>query len=215
MNVIKVFICYSDRDKLIAGQFKKLINSCTGFEVFLAHEDIKLSENFYKEIRKSLQSADLVLPIVSRNLLISSFANQEIGIALGTGRKFVSVSIDGTIPKGFLELYQASKCRVLNEDGIFGTISELFSLFIQHPKFRDQKRAMDCLSYALLNSDSWKTTSRIISLILITDKVVLFDKEQLAMIVKAVKNNHEVFGADYVLPNLKALLKNHYGIDLT
>jgi len=215
MDKIRIFACYSSKDKVFAGRLKYLFESCTGFEVFLAHDDLNYSEDFIKGIRKALQRSDILLALISKNFLVSSFANQEVGISLGVGRRIIPVSIDGTYPDGFLKNVHTCSCRDRSDDDeILKVINEIFSLFIQHPKFKSYlQRVLDCLVNSLKDSDSWKTTSRIISMILLTDKIA-FSKEQIEVIIDAIKSNHEVYKAGWVLPKLLLFLKNKYNVEV-
>ncbi|MFH0922600.1 MAG: toll/interleukin-1 receptor domain-containing protein, partial [Candidatus Micrarchaeota archaeon] len=82
-QVVSVFICYKDSpDKELAGKLKELFEKA-GTPAFVAHDDIRLGENWPDEVRKQLSYASVVVPIVSSDFTESACANQEVGFAEG------------------------------------------------------------------------------------------------------------------------------------
>jgi hypothetical protein len=103
------FISYQTIDKAAAGGLKEEL-SRIGITSFLAHEDIEVSEEWRTRILAELAIAELFICLLSENYLKSSWCVQESGIA--AFRKdllVVPLSLDGTIPMGFLGYMQSAR----------------------------------------------------------------------------------------------------------
>jgi len=105
---MRAFLSYQTGDKIVAGRVGKLFESL-GITVFMAHEDIGVSEEWRLQILKELSSADLFVPILSERYFPSVWCTQESGIAAFRGMTMMPLSIDGTIPLGFIGHIQSTK----------------------------------------------------------------------------------------------------------
>lgn len=133
---MKIFISYSNEDKLIAGEIKRLLEDLWGIDVFLAHEDIEPSTQWQEELIKELKACHIILPIITSDFYNSPWANQEVGFALARDIPIVPIHA-GRIPCGFIARYQALKydeseanntCKALAD--IIVKQSQLRSLFL-------------------------------------------------------------------------------------
>jgi hypothetical protein len=105
------FISYQTADKGIAGILKKEL-SRIGITSFLAHEDIDVSEEWRRKILTELEKTELFICLLSKNYLKSPWCVQESGIAVfRSGLLVVPLSLDGTIPMGFLGDIQSKKVQ--------------------------------------------------------------------------------------------------------
>lgn len=212
---VKVFICYSGKDEKTALVLTDCLEKSFGFEVFLAQESLKFSEDWLNDIWANLNECHIFIPLISSNLNLSAFANQEIGIALMRPvTKIVPISIDGENPEGFLSSrIQCHKYDKVGKDEILNFSTEIFFNI-----FNDQKRkyqtdyALDSIVYALGKSDSWKRTSIILNIIIKTNKLVKFKKKHLDEMVITSHNNPNVRNPDYLFPKLKNFLAKSYNI---
>lgn len=109
-DVIKVFLSYSTKDKKQAGSFKHTLEKY-GLDVFLAHEDIRPSEQWQNEIVTRLRECHIFIPLFSSNFPGSKWTDQETGIAFGLKKKVIPVSLDEVNPYGFVGRYQSLKCK--------------------------------------------------------------------------------------------------------
>lgn len=103
----KIFLSYSTLDKKLAGEIKKELDAI-GFDVFLAHETIELSEEFHEKIIKELQVCTYFLALRTKNFTAnSSYPDQECGVAVALGKKIIPLIVN-TSPSayGFLHLRQ-------------------------------------------------------------------------------------------------------------
>ncbi len=110
----KVFISYATADKQIAGRIK-LALSAIGVDAFLAHEDIRVSEEWKHRILQELREMDVFIPVLSAAFKASDWAPQETGAAAARdGVVMIPLCVDATIPFGFIDHIQGKR---LPEDG--------------------------------------------------------------------------------------------------
>ena len=105
----KAFISYSTDDKIIAGKLKSVLE---GYDIpsFMAHDDIEVSEEWSKRILEEVNSCSIFVCLLSKSFIESEFCLQETGIAASRDNIcIIPLSLDGTIPPGFLKKFQSSK----------------------------------------------------------------------------------------------------------
>lgn len=215
MKPIYVFISYSHHDKVAVGQITKVFEDYFGFDTFLAHDDLSISDDFPKEVKKRLSMADYVVPVISTNFLCSGFANQEIGLALSWGKRILPISLDGIKPTGFIKDFQARKCHDLTDASFIRVATEIFSLCFDHPRYKEYKaRCVEGLVMSFCQSKHFKITSVTIDIMTEVNKNVSFTNEQIEMMGKAIKSNFEIHGADLVMPKVRTFMKNCCGINI-
>ncbi|MGD0207645.1 MAG: toll/interleukin-1 receptor domain-containing protein [Verrucomicrobiota bacterium] len=110
------FISYSTVNKKWSSPVKSALLS-VGFQGFLAHEDLQLSEEWKASIIDELNKADVFVAILSNEFKQSEYCSQEVGFIVSRKKVLIiPLSIDGTIPYGFISHLQG--VRVSNEDKI-------------------------------------------------------------------------------------------------
>jgi hypothetical protein len=97
---------YQTADKAVAARVGDLLKSLS-VDSFMAHEDIEVSHEWRAKILRQLKIADVLIAILSTNYLTSAWCVQESGIAAFRGITIIPLSIDGTIPPGFLDNFRA------------------------------------------------------------------------------------------------------------
>lgn len=106
---MKAFLSYQTNDKVVAGRLKTILEKLS-IPSFLAHEDINVSEEWRLEILKEIGKAELFVAVLSVNYYKSEFCVQESGIAVfRKNMTIIPLSIDGSIPRGFLGHIQSIK----------------------------------------------------------------------------------------------------------
>ena len=105
---IKIFISYNTLDKEVAGNISKKLEKW-GLDVFLAHDDIEVSEEWREVILENLFDCDVIIPIITENFRNSDWTSQEIGVVLGRKTKCLIMPIKkgNNIPYGFISNFQA------------------------------------------------------------------------------------------------------------
>ncbi|HTT85126.1 MAG TPA: toll/interleukin-1 receptor domain-containing protein [Rhizomicrobium sp.] len=105
---MRAFMSYQTADKEIAARVAAIIQEfdCTAF---MAHEHIEVSGEWRLEILREIDAADLFVPILSANYYNSIWCKQESGIAAFRKMTIIPLSIDGSIPQGFIAHIQSTK----------------------------------------------------------------------------------------------------------
>jgi hypothetical protein len=106
---LNVFLSYQTADKKYAGQLKTLLGQ---FQIncFLAHEDIAVSEEWRLQILDQIGRANIFICLLSKHYILSPWCVQESGIAAyRKDMTIIPLSLDGTIPLGFIHNYQSIK----------------------------------------------------------------------------------------------------------
>lgn len=109
LRVPSVFVSYSTKDRLVGAQVKALLEA-HGTRCFLAHEDLEVSEEWKERILKELRGCDAFVALLSKAFRNSDWAPQEVGVIVGRGDvPIIPLSLDGTIPFGFMAHVQSGK----------------------------------------------------------------------------------------------------------
>ncbi len=112
---LAVFISHSHVDRKFAGQAKAVFGRA-GIDAFVAHDDLRTSEEWQSRIRDELRRCQLFVPLLSKSFLRSRWTLQEVGfIASRPEVKIAPLSIDETIPFGFLSHLQSGR---ISSDGV-------------------------------------------------------------------------------------------------
>jgi hypothetical protein len=97
---------YATRDKKIAAGVSDILANF-GIKSFMAHEDIRVSEEWRQKILDELKVIDIFIPVLSVAFKGSDWAPQEIGLACSRPEVLiVPLYIDETIPFGFISHLQ-------------------------------------------------------------------------------------------------------------
>src|SRR5262245_54966577 len=107
---LKAFISYSTTDKVVAGRIKSILDDYH-VDSFLAHEDIRVSQEWKTRIIEELNQANVFIPLLSAAFKASDWAPQEIGIIFARCNDvcFIPLSIDGVMPFGFIGHIQGKR----------------------------------------------------------------------------------------------------------
>ena len=104
----KAFISYSNKERHIAGKVKKILEQYE-IESFMAHDDIHVSEEWASKIIEEANTCKFFVFLLSKNFIESHYCIQEMGIAASrSGLCVIPLSLDGQIPTGFLNKFQAT-----------------------------------------------------------------------------------------------------------
>src|SRR5262245_28790812 len=102
------FLSYSHLDRQVAGTVKGLLEEIE-IPSFLAHEDIEVAVEWRSEILRKIRKTNIFIPILSQNYYQSPWCVQESGIAVFRKMTIIPLSIDNSIPLGFLQQFQSTK----------------------------------------------------------------------------------------------------------
>lgn len=106
---LRAFISYQTDDRAIAGELQRRLD-VVGIQSFLAHEDIEVSDEWRSTLLRELSLVDIFICLLSKRYLQSQWCVQESGIAaFRKNLTIIPLSIDGTIPQGFMSNIQSAK----------------------------------------------------------------------------------------------------------
>src|ERR1051325_3445317 len=98
----RAFLSYSTVDRSLAAQVKAVL-ARAGISVFMAHDDLQVSEEWKARILQELAACDMFVPLLSKAFKASDWAPQELGyIVSRPSVAIVPLSVDGTTPFGFI-----------------------------------------------------------------------------------------------------------------
>jgi hypothetical protein len=107
------FLSYQTEEKLVAAAVRALLEKL-GIKSFMAHEDIQVSHEWRLKILEEIGKADMFIPLLSAAYRQSDWCMQESGIAAHRNMCIIPLSLDGTIPPGFIGHVQSSKINPAN-----------------------------------------------------------------------------------------------------
>jgi hypothetical protein len=107
----RAFISYSVERKH-AGAAVKGCLAGHGYRCFLAHEDLHVSEEWKQRILDELRESDVFVAVLSKEFKDSKWCGQEVGFIVSRPDVLVvPISVDGTMPYGFIEHLQGTRVR--------------------------------------------------------------------------------------------------------
>jgi TIR domain len=106
VGTVRVFISHLASRKKEVHELAKVLRAI-GFSCFVAHDEIRPSRSWLREIERALRSCDLLVAYVTPKFAESDWTDQEVGWALGRDLVVIPVSVEGAMPNGFLGMYQA------------------------------------------------------------------------------------------------------------
>ena len=112
------FVSYSVEKKREGGSVKECLGRF-GYECFLAHEDLHVSEEWKHRILEELGTADVFVALLSKEFMASKWCGQELGFIVSRPEVLVvPISLDGTMPYGFIEHLHGIRVDGVNLDAV-------------------------------------------------------------------------------------------------
>ncbi len=106
---LKAFISYSTKDKKYGAAVKSALDKIK-LESFLAHDDLRVSEEWKKRIMAELKQCKIFVPLLSEAFKGSDWCGQETGFVVERGTALIiPLSLDGTVPYGFISHLQSHR----------------------------------------------------------------------------------------------------------
>lgn len=116
----RAFVSYSVERKHDGGAVKAFLTKF-GYECFLAHDDLRVSEEWKQRILQELGEADVFVALLSKEFMESKWCGQELGFIVSRPEVLViPLSLDGTMPYGFIGHLQGKEVH----DGNLATVLE-------------------------------------------------------------------------------------------
>jgi hypothetical protein len=108
MKKVRAFVSYSTHDRQMAAEVKVVLLDF-GLAVFVAHDDLRVSEEWKAKILVELEAADIFVPLVSEHFKRSEWAPQELGYAVAKKQLIIPLLVDQTLPFGFISHLQGER----------------------------------------------------------------------------------------------------------
>ena len=196
---IRLFISHRDTHKV---QAKALGMALEGYGIssFVAHDTIEPMSTWVHEIRKGLQTMEIMLAFVTDDFHASDWTNQEIGYALGREVPIISLKLQKEDPRGFIGSQQALKGRL---EDVSASVTEIYGLIAD--RLGNGKRLQTGLISALIESpDFIETKLRFDRLESVTKSLTDSEVERIA---HGFRTNDQMHNCTHLTSRYKRLKK--------
>ncbi len=200
---VHLFISHSSLDKSDVAKLKKILSSYR-VSCFVAHEDINTSEDWEKEIICGLDSCHALIAWVTDDFNASSYAQQEIGVALSKGKCVIPIR-NGANPKGFLSRIQGAREFKLPSEIAKHVIETLLS------KSKTHELTKEAILRSFEEASSFTDATSKIELI---EKIDTWSQSDLKRLKESPTKNRQISGAFHVEEKINSILKKLKFIDI-
>jgi translation initiation factor 6 (eIF-6) len=193
------FLSYRLDDRHVAAEVGKFLEMF-GITAFMAHEDINVSHEWQQTILDQLEAADIFIAILSEDYIQSTYCLQESGIAVFRKAKMtiIPLSIDGTVPPGFMAHIQSRRIEA-------GNVSQ--AILLAGIAKHDPKVAIDGIIKRIRASPSYAATEDRFDLL--HPYLDQASEKQIAALLEAAVENPQIRHTRAIQPALRELLKSH------
>ena len=201
----RLFITHVATRKIEAHELKRHLEpfyvSC-----FVAHDDIEPTREWEDEIEEALRTMDALAALLSPDFHASSWTDQEVGFAIGTGRLVLPLRA-GLDPYGFIAKYQGYQIP----EGAYPPIAQdILKILARHG--RTALTLARALVTRLEKSSSWEMAKSSMTLL---EECAVIDEELLKRIEAAPGSNAQVRDAWTVPERIASLIQRHRHIGTT
>ena len=201
---IKVFISHNHKDYEFAKEIKSFLENW-GFDVFLAHKDIKPSKEWVEVIHQEIKNCDIFIPILTEHFYESEWTDQESGIAFTHNKKIYSIRTCETTPRGFINKWQAlyfnnslkEKQRRKELMKIFDMIELDFTDKIKHALISSLERPY---------TSTFRDASNKIAML---TRMKPFTKQEINIIMKKSFENDQIYDNRFLKSILRELIEEY------
>jgi hypothetical protein len=99
-----IFLSHSNNDIQSASAISQYFKRMPNVDVFLAEENV-VAGNLADGITSRIKACDIFMVLYSKNSHNSQYVQNEIGVAKGTGKDMLILSLDDTKPTAMLQGY--------------------------------------------------------------------------------------------------------------
>ncbi len=196
---LRVFLSHVSSHKREVARLKECLR-IYGISAFVAHEDIKPTREWQREIETALNTMHILAAILTPDFKNSLWTDQEVGYAIGRGIKTIPIRT-GALPHGLLGTQQALRGD-LAEPSILAR--DLVKLVLEDGDL--QPRMQEALISALAESSGWADSKSVVAQL---ETCRHFTSDQLQAISRSLRDNSQVRDAFGVPAKLKALISKH------
>ena len=146
---LKTFVSHLSSGRSKVSRLKAALEEW-GMSAFIAHDDIKPSREWQREIEAALESMELLIAFIEPGFAKSDWTDQEVGYALGRRVEVIPIRV-GQDPHGFIGKIQGVQAKGKVPHDVAESIVELL---LRKPNFRPQLLRGITRSVALISSDN-------------------------------------------------------------
>lgn len=217
LKTLRTFLSYeSEHDNLLAGALKRDLENF-GINAFIAHSDIKGSQEWMKEIINALDQCDIFIPLITDSYNQSFWTQQESGYAYAKGKKIIPIK-NGQNPNGFIQIYQAIPLKYeeinFEEGKIYydcsKTIEIIIQLMLDDESFHLNMR--HCLINGFLNSKNYSDSAKKARYLLSLLKE--FSDDEVIKIITGCQDNQQIYNSWNARPFIRQVIKEYNNVIL-
>ena len=115
---VKIFMSYSHHNKDLAGKVKDGLTN-DRIQVFMAHDDLHVSENWMSRIIEELKACDVIVFLLTKEFRKSLWTDQECGWAMGLNKTVCPLMTGEEVyekPYGLMDQFQGVSLDPQNVD---------------------------------------------------------------------------------------------------
>ena len=196
---MKIFISYAHQDRELVGNIKSILQDEYGFDIFLAHDDIRPTEEWENVIISNLRACDVLVTLLTENYIHSEWTDQESGFALCREILVIPVKIRVN-PHGFLKRYQALTFRTIES-----VCKNIFKLIIDKEDLHEN--AMNSFIKVYSESDSYEDAGTKTYKLLEYDDY--FSPQQRNQIMSIATENSQIYRGFRARRRIKRFIDKH------
>lgn len=173
-----------------------------GIEGFVAHQDIKPSQEWLATIETGLRTCDAAAAYLTKDFPSSQWTDQEMGFVFAQDKLIVPIEA-GQLPYGFVSRYQAITGASGKPPAEIAQL--IFNVLIEHERTAEQ--VSDALIAALVQSTSYRTSIDVSKRI--NNHVSNWSADRLQAIEQARYENDQVYAPIGVAARIDGILERH------
>jgi len=179
----RAFVSYSVERKHDGGAVKECLTKF-GYQCFLAHDDLRVSEEWKQRILQELGEADVFVALLSKEFIESKWCGQELGYIFSRPDVLkIPLSLDGTMPYGFIEHLQGIEVH----DGNLAAV-------LEEVLYRKRPRQMiPAQIRRVASAGSWRGAAALVQPLI--PHFAPFSDEEVDAFARAAAGNSEVWDA--------------------
>lgn len=187
---IRLFITHRDTHKSAAHALADELKYF-GISAFVAHDTIEPDEEWQREIERALQSMEVMLALITDDFHESTWTNQEVGFALGSGIPVINLKLGNQDPLGFIGKRQAIKGNLRRPtdccDGVFRTIAKRLG--------GTSKRIGTAAITGLINARSFEEAKHRFKTI---EKFDRLEADEVLRLIEGFRSNQQLYWCHYL-----------------
>ncbi len=201
----RLFLSHTSAHKGLAKEIRGQLQPY-GFDVFVAHEDIKPTREWEQEIELALATCAGMLALITPDFINSEFCDQEVGYAMGRGL-LVAAIMHGEQPHGFVGKWQGISGEDPDDESAARKLArKVFDVFVENERTRAEMASAIVNRY--VNSTSFENARANTSRLMNVPKE-LWTEQMVEDVEQAGKENSQVEDAFWYGGKVPSAVQKH------